>query len=550
MRISLAQLNPVVGDVRGNLERMLATVESCHREGTDLVVLPELCLTGYPPRDLLERRWFIDRVVEGVKEMTAASREWGDTGLVFGAPQRTGRDTGRGLYNSAIMVQGGKVAHVSHKSLLPNYDVFDEARYFDVAPSVEPTPFRGESLGISICEDAWNDPVLWPERHYPIDPQGLLVAGGATMLVNISASPFHVGKEEVRFRMFQRHARRFGVPFVFVNQVGGNDELVFDGRSMCLDGRGEPVLLMPAFEEAVVTLELDGHTEPVEYVPLPRIASVHDGLMLGLRDYVRKCGFATAVVGISGGIDSAVVVALAQRALGAGNVVGITMPGPYSSPGSVADSRRLAANLGIDLLEIPITPIHEAYLGQLAGPLDLAGDPGVTVENIQARIRGNILMAFSNRTGHLVLSTGNKSETAVGYCTLYGDMSGGLAVISDVPKTMVYELAAYINSGGEVIPREIVEKPPSAELRPDQRDSDSLPPYDVLDPIIGHYVDEGRSPEAIVAMGFDPSVVHWVARAVDGNEYKRRQAAPGIKVTPKAFGVGRRMPVAARYDRS
>ncbi len=547
MRISLAQINPIVGDIAGNLDKMISTIEECHLYDPDLVVFPELCVTGYPPRDLLERDWFIDRAERAVEELTKVSKDYPKMGIIIGAPQRTGRTSGRGLYNSALLLDKGEVVHVQHKTLLPNYDVFDEVRYFDVARSIEPILYKGESLGISICEDAWTDPVLWPARHYPIDPQRWLVASGATFLVNISASPFHVGKEEVRFRIFQRHALKFDVPFVFVNQVGGNDELIFDGRSMCIDDDGNPILLMPPFEEEVVTFYIDENIKPVKYEPQPRIESIHDALILGLQDYVRKCGFEKVVVGISGGIDSAVVTALAQRALGSQNVVGITMPGPYSSRGSIVDSKRLAAKLGIELLEIPITPICNAYFAQLDEPLDLPEEMGVTVENIQARVRGNILMAFSNQLGNLVLSTGNKSELAVGYCTLYGDMTGGLAVISDVPKTMVYELARHINSEGEVIPTETLDKPPSAELRPDQKDTDSPPPYETLDPILNYYVDEGFSPEAIEEMGFDAAVVEWTVRAVDRNEYKRRQAAPGLKVTPKAFGVGRRMPVAAKF---
>jgi NAD+ synthase (glutamine-hydrolysing) len=548
MRISLAQINPIVGDVRGNLERMISTVEECHLYDPDLLVFPELCITGYPPRDLLERNWFVERALAAVEEFSKFSKDYPKMAVIFGAPQVTGSEMGRGLYNSAIMLRGGKVLHIQHKTLLPNYDVFDEARYFDVARSIEPAPLHGESLGISVCEDAWTDPVLWPERHYPIDPQRWLVSAGATFLVNISASPFHVGKEEVRFRIFQRHAMKFDVPFIFVNQVGGNDELIFDGRSMCLNNDGNPIVLLPPFEEEVATFFIDENVRPIEYEPLPRIASVHDALVLGLRDYVRKCGFEKVVIGLSGGIDSAVVAVLAQRALGADNVVGITMPGPYSSQGSVSDSRAMAANLGIELLEIPITPICNAYYAQLEDPIELGDEMGVTLENIQARVRGNILMALSNQMGHLVLSTGNKSELAVGYSTLYGDMAGGLSVISDVPKTMVYELARYMNSGEEVVPVATIDKPPSAELRPDQKDTDSLPPYETLDPILSYYLDEGFSPGEIEAMGFDAAVVKWTVKAVDGNEYKRRQSAPGLKVTPKAFGVGRRMPVAAKYD--
>jgi NAD+ synthase (glutamine-hydrolysing) len=548
LRISLAQINPVVGDITGNLDLIVSTIEECHVYDPDLVVFPELCITGYPPRDLLERGWFIKKALDAVEELVKVSREYARMAMLIGAPQLTGKEVGRGLYNSALLLLGGEVLHVQHKSLLPNYDVFDEARYFDVARSIEPVMFMGESLGISVCEDAWTDPVLWPARHYPIDPQRWLVASGATFLVNISASPFHVGKEEVRFRIFQRHAMKFDVPFIFVNQVGGNDELIFDGRSMCVDSDGNPIVLLPAFEEEVATFYIDENVKATPYEPLPRISSVHDALVLGLRDYVRKCGFQRVVVGLSGGIDSAVVTTLAQRALGPDNVVGITMPGPYSSEGSVLDSRKLASNLGIELLEIEITPICNAYYAQLEDPLALAGQMGVTLENIQARVRGNILMALSNQLGHLVLSTGNKSELAVGYSTLYGDMAGGLAVISDVPKTMVYQLARHMNSEGEVIPANTIEKPPSAELRPDQRDTDTLPPYEALDPILSYYVDEGFSPKDIVKLGFDEAVVTWTVKAVDGNEYKRRQSPPGLKVTPKAFGVGRRMPVAARFE--
>ena len=547
MRISLAQINPVVGDITGNLDLVVSTIEECHQYDPDLVVFPELCITGYPPRDLLERGWFIKKALDAVEELVKVSRDYPRMGMVVGAPQPTGKDVGRGLYNSALLLLGGEVLHAQHKSLLPNYDVFDEVRYFDVAPSVGTVNFRGESLGISVCEDAWTDPVLWPDRQYAFDPQRALVDAGATVLVNISASPFHVGKDEVRYRIFQRHAKRHNVPFIFVNQVGGNDELIFDGGSMVLDHRGDPLVVLPAFEERVVTLFIGEEGSAGKFRPQDRIASVHDALVLGLRDYVRKCGFEQVVVGLSGGIDSAVVCALAQRALGSANVTGVTMPGPYSSRGSVTDSERLASNLGVRLLEIPITPICDAYFRKLYTHLDTTEGVGVTLENVQARVRGNILMALSNEYGYLVLSTGNKSELAVGYCTLYGDMTGGLAVISDVPKTMVYELARYINMSSEVIPRETIEKPPSAELRPDQRDEDSLPPYEELDPILHYYVDEDFSPEQIVAIGHQQPTVEWVTSAVDRNEYKRRQAAPGLKVTPKAFGVGRRMPVAARF---
>ncbi len=548
MKLTLAQLNPIIGDFKGNLEKAKRTLARGHEEVSDLVILPELFIVGYPPRDLLERKWFIDKSEATIGELVEASAGFPGTGILLGAPHRTGRDIGRGLHNSALLIHQGEVLFRQHKSLLPTYDVFEEARYFDVAPGIGVVPFKNEMLGISICEDAWNDPELWPRRYYPFDPQEELARRGATVFINISASPFHIGKEEFRFRMFQNHARKHRVPFVFVNQVGANDELIFDGRSIVVDGKGDPVTIFPSFQEHVQTIDLEEEEgRPGLYSPMGRIESIHDALILGLRDYVGKCGFSKVVIGLSGGIDSAIVCYLATAALGAENVLGVTMPGPYSSTGSVEDSRRLAENLGVEMLEVPITPIYEAYGRTLEEPVQAGQEVDVTYENVQARIRGNILMALSNRFGYLVLSTGNKSEMAVGYCTLYGDMTGGLSVISDVPKTMVYELAGYINRESEVIPREIVTKSPSAELRPDQEDQDTLPPYEVLDPIIEQYVDEGLSSEEILDLGFDRGTVEWVIRAVDRNEYKRRQAAPGLKVMPKAFGVGRRMPIAARY---
>lgn len=551
MKITMAQLNPVVGDLAGNRAAAAATYEAAARSGSDLVVLPELFLTGYPPWDLLERPWFVKAAgaaAEALVRLTAAHLE---TGLIFGAPRparRAGAGADKPLYNAAVLAGGGRVLLEQAKSLLPTYDVFDERRYFAPAPEIRTVAFKGEVLGITVCEDAWNDPALWPKgRLYGSDPVGVLAGKGATVFINISASPFHAGKEETRFGLIRGHARRHGRPFVFVNQVGANDELVFDGRSFAFDGAGEPAAVGAAFKEEVLTVDTDRPGTPGFFVPLDRIASVYEALVLGLRDYMRKCGFGRAVVGLSGGIDSAVTCCLAAEAVGPQNVLAVTMPMPFSSPGSVADSMALAARLGLTCLEIPISPIYDAYLGSLGR--HLAGrPPDATEENIQARIRGNILMAFSNKYGYLVLSTGNKSELAVGYCTLYGDMSGGLAILSDVPKTMVYELAAHINSSGrgEIIPRAIIDKPPSAELKPGQLDTDSLPPYPVLDAILREYVEEMRSVDEIAAMGFEADVVRRVAEMVDRNEYKRAQAAPGIKVTAKAFGIGRRMPLASK----
>jgi NAD+ synthase (glutamine-hydrolysing) len=546
--VTVAQLNPVIGDVKGNLQKVINTLSQCYKDSPDLVIFPELFIVGYPPRDLLERSWFVDKVQYAIKKLTTISIDYPGMGILVGAPQPTKKKAGRGLFNSAILIYQGALLMSQHKSLLPTYDVFDETRYFDVATEIQVVPFKDEILGISICEDAWNDPELWPKRFYPFDPQAVLAEKGATVFINISASPFHIGKEEIRYRIFQNHAKKHGIPFIFVNQVGGNDELVFDGRSMCIDQYGNPVKILSSFEEHVETIEVSWPGTPGLYHPEGKIESVYRALVLGLRDYMRKCGFSKAVIGLSGGVDSAVVCCLATKAIGSKNVLGIMMPGPFSSKGSIVDSKKLARNLGIQLQEIPISSIYSSYIQSLTSHLKKREGVSITLENIQARIRGNILMALSNEYGHLVLSTGNKSELAVGYSTLYVDMTGGLTVISDMLKTMVYQLAKFINRKTEVIPKEIITKEPSAELKPDQRDQDTLPPYEILDPILRYYVDEGFSPQQILGMNYDPDVVKWVIKKVNKNEYKRRQAAPGLKVTPKAFGVGRRMPIAAKYE--
>ena len=546
MKITLAQLNPVVGDVRGNCAKVAATF-AAEAPATDLVVFSELFLTGYPPRDLLEKPVLIARVQEALEELVRLSARYPDTGLLVGAPQPTGHNTGKGLCNCAVLIHRGQVLLRQGKSLLPTYDVFDETRHFDPAGEVKVVAFKGEVLGITICEDAWYDPELWFRRLYPLDPIEIQAQQGATVLINISASPFQVGKEELRHRLLQPHARKYRLPLVYVNQVGGNDELIFDGRSLALDPAGEAIAVLPGFAEAVATVDLAQPGVPGRYAPLEPIASVHDALVLGLKDYLGKCGFSRAVVGLSGGVDSAVTCCLAAAAMGPGNVLGVLMPSPYTSRASIADSEILAGNLGVEVRLIPITPIYQSYREALAAPLKL-GEIEVTLENIQARIRGNILMAISNKEGHMVLSTGNKSEIAVGYCTLYGDMSGGLSVLADVPKTMVYELAAYINRERELIPAQIIRKAPSAELRPDQKDQDTLPPYDILDRIMDYYLTQRCSYADIVKLGFDPDTVKWVIRTIDKNEYKRRQAAPGLKITSKAFGMGRRIPIAAKVE--
>ncbi len=546
MKVALAQLNPTVGDISGNVRKIADTLAGLPSD-MDLVIFSELFLTGYPPRDLLERPAFIERTEKALGEVAALSARYPHLGLLVGAPRPTGKARGKGLYNSAVFFHQGEAIFYRDKSLLPTYDVFDETRYFEPATEIDVVSFKGETLGISVCEDAWCQEETWCQRLYDFDPVSILAAKGATLLINISASPYQVGKEEVRYHLMCRHAKKYGAPFVYVNQIGGNDELIFDGRSMAFDRAGEALAILPPFQEAVVTVDLKRAGNPGLYEPQAKIASVCDALILGTRDYLGKCGFKRAVVGLSGGVDSAVVCTLAVKTLGRENVLGVAMPSMYSSPGSLEDSLKLAENLGIPLKVIHITPIYEAYRKSFQGHFDV-NTIDITLENIQARIRGNILMALSNKFGYLVLSTGNKSELAVGYCTLYGDMSGGLSILADVPKTMVYELARYLNRAGEIIPETILTKAPSAELRPDQKDQDTLPPYDILDQIIQLYLVEAHSYHDIVKRNFDPEVVRWVIRAIDTNEYKRRQAAPGLKVTSKAFGMGRRIPIAARFE--
>jgi NAD+ synthase (glutamine-hydrolysing) len=547
MRIALVQLNPVVGDVDGNATRVIAAMDDAGAGGADLVVFPELCLSGYPPRDLVEVDAFLARCAAGLDRVRTASSSRPGLGVIVGLPLPSRAEVGKRVANAAVLVADGAVVHRQDKLLLPTYDVFDEARYFEPAESCRPAVFGGETLGISICEDAWNDPELFRRRPYRVDPIAMLAEQGATIMINISASPFTVGKEAFRIDLVKSHARRHQRPFVFVNQIGGNDELVFDGNSLVVNAHGEVCAALPGFEEAVLVFDTADGFPPVAHRELDATESIRRALVLGARDYFAKCGFARAVVGLSGGIDSAVTLCLAVEALGADHVLGVAMPSPYSSPASLDDARSLAANLGVKIEVVPIEALMTAYERSLA-PLFAGRSPDVTEENIQARIRGNILMAISNKFGHLVLSTGNKSELAVGYCTLYGDMSGGLALISDVPKTTVYRLAALYNREREVIPRSTIEKAPSAELRARQKDSDTLPPYDLLDPILDLHLEEGHTADEIAARGFDRATVEWVVAAVRKNEYKRRQAAPGIKVTSKAFGAGRRFPVAARYS--
>ncbi len=546
MKIAMCQLNPVMGDIDGNTARIEETIKATASEKPDLLVFPELFIQGYPPRDLLEHRWFIRDGLAALDRLCALSRTYPDTGILTGVALPDHVPNGKGLFNAAVLVANGAIPFHQNKSLLPSYDVFDETRYFDPAPQIAAFEFKGEMLGITICEDAWNAQGMWEKRLYEFDPVAFLAREGAAVMINIAASPFHRNKEHLRFSLIRDHARRHGLPFVFVNQTGGNDELLFDGTSMFVGGDGVMHELCPPFTEAVRIIDT---RNPGPTVPAPSAESiklVHDALVMGVRDYVRKCGFSSVHIGLSGGIDSAVTCALAAAALGPEQVTGVAMPSRYSSEGSVADAKALAENLGVAMHTIPIESAYAA-LDAMMKPHFEGRQPGLAEENMQARIRGAIMMSLSNTFGSLVLATGNKSELAVGYCTLYGDMNGGLSVISDIPKTMVYELARFINRGGELIPRATIEKPPSAELRPDQKDQDTLPPYEALDAILALLVEQGCSTDEAIAKGHDEKTVRWVAGALRKNEYKRRQAAPGLKVTPKAFGSGRRFPIAARY---
>ncbi|MDK9699929.1 MAG: NAD+ synthase [bacterium] len=549
MKIAIAQLNPIVGDIAGNLTKLLASCRDAANHGAELIVAPELYLCGYPPRDLLSYEWFLDKLDQAIIELCNASREFPTFGIVVGTVRRSGKLTGKGFYNSAVLIENGKILLEQHKQLLPTYDVFDERRYFDPGTTGHVIAFHNQTLGISICEDGWNDPDFGTHREYETDPIELLVRKGATILINISASPFQLGKEKIRYDRFGNHARKWRLPMIFCNQVGANDEIIFDGNSMAFDGNGLLIEKLPSYEETTVIVDSSVQYRLETLPAIDPMESLHGALVLGIRDYMAKCGFKQAVIGLSGGIDSALTACLAVDAIGAENVRGVTMPSEYSSSGSVDDSIELASKLGIRCDTLAIREIYDTYLATLSEPF--ANTPfGIAEENIQARIRGNLLMAYSNKFGGIVLTTGNKSEIAVGYCTLYGDMSGGLAAISDLPKTIVYQLSRWYNRHREVIPTAIIVKAPSAELRPNQKDQDSLPPYDILDAILDLYLEEQKSIAEIVANGFDPETVKWVIRTVDRNEYKRKQAAPGLRVTSKAFGVGRRMPIAARWSES
>jgi NAD+ synthase (glutamine-hydrolysing) len=545
VKIALGQINPTIGDFTGNAQKIIEFARCAQGQGAQMVLFPELAVCGYPPRDLVEKPAFVIRSQQVVDEIARAVPE---ITVVCGFVSPARVETGKSVMNSAAVLGQGKVQFVQSKMLLPTYDVFDELRYFDPAKSQTVFPFSGKQFAVTICEDAWNDKHFWHRRLYNVDPVEELLRSGANVVLNISASPFHLNKRELRREMLETIARDNRVPVVFVNQVGGNDSLIFDGSSLVIAPDGRTIARAKSFEEDLVffdseTLQGDLHPQ-VE----GEEASAYAALVLGTRDYVRKCGFRRVLIGLSGGIDSALAAAIAVDALGPENVTGVAMPSQYSSEHSVRDARELACKLGIRFEIVPIAGIFDVYRKALA-PLFAGRPEDVAEENIQSRIRGNILMALSNKFGELVLTTGNKSELAVGYCTLYGDMVGGLGVISDVPKTLVYRLSHYVNSRKPVIPQSTLEKPPSAELRPGQKDRDTLPEYEILDNILEDYVEDSRSADQIARdRGYDLKLVRDVVRMIERSEYKRQQAAPGLKITPKAFGFGRRYPIAQRSE--
>jgi NAD+ synthase (glutamine-hydrolysing) len=542
MRIGFAQINTTVGDIRENRDHILSAYQKAVALGADLVLTPELALTGYPPRDLVFKSRFVPETLESLDQLREAV---GSVPLLVGYVDFNPSKTGKPFVNACAVLAKQQPVRKIIKTLLPTYDVFDEARYFDPATDQEPIELLGKKIGVTICEDIWTDKYLKRDL-YQQDPVSVLVSKGAQAILNLSSSPYSVGKPALRRKMVSELAATYRVPFYYCNAIGGNDELIFDGNSFAIDAEGKTLFQMPGFLEDVGVTE--SSAKPFSASDLSPEQEIYEALVLGVRDYFSKCGFKTAVLGLSGGIDSAVTAAIAVAALGKENIVGVSMPSQYSSAGSLQDAATLAKNLGMVRHVIPIKEPFQVLKNQFK-EVFAGKSEDTTEENMQSRLRGLILMSMSNKFGRLLLTTGNKSELAVGYCTIYGDMCGGLAVISDVPKTMIYRLANWINREAEVIPRNSITKPPSAELKPDQKDQDTLPPYDVLDEILTMYVEEQLSPEDIEDRGFDPKTVRWIQRKVDMNEYKRRQAAPGLRVTSLAFGIGWRMPIAQRYLR-
>ncbi len=545
MKIALAQINPTVGDFSGNARRIIQYSEKALAAGAGLVLFPEMSVCGYPARDWVERPAFVAKCRETVEYI---AKNTPGIAVICGYATPAQTETGKSVLNSAALLRNGKIDFVQSKMLLPTYDVFDESRNFTPAREQSLLPFCGKQMALTICEDAWNDKQFWNRQLYVVDPVEQLIRAGGNFVLNISASPFWVGKRELRRKMLQSIAAKYQVSVAMVNQIGGNDQLIFDGSSLVIGPDGAIVAQAKSFEEDLIFFDSNALTGDVHEQIAGLEASTYAALVLGTRDYVQKCGFERVIIGLSGGIDSALVAAIAVDALGPENVIGVGMPSPYSSRGSIDDARELAANLRIRFELIRINSIFDAYRQGLK-QVFAGREEDVTEENLQSRIRGALLMAMSNKFCALVLSTGNKSELAVGYCTLYGDMVGGLAVISDVPKTMVYRLAQYVNSRRPVIPKSTMEKPPSAELRPNQRDTDVLPPYEVLDTILEDYIEDNKSAEDVAReRKFELPLVKRIISMIERSEYKRQQAAPGLKISEKAFGMGRRFPIAAKVE--
>ncbi len=544
MKIALAQINTIIGDFENNLKKVINFTKKAEESGADIIIFPELTFSGYPPRDLLEKKSFIEKNIEILHKYR---KSVGEIGAVVGFISWNKNSIGKPIMNSGAFIYKGKIKKIFHKCLLPTYDVFDEARYFEPDKKAQGLiSFKGKKLGLTICEDFWNEPEIFPHRLYNYDPVEDLANRGAEIFISIMASPYNVGKVVFRKKIYQTVAKKFGIPIAVVNLVGGNDDILFDGNSFSVDANGKIFSNGKDFEEDLIIVDFDLKKGIKRETSKSEEEEILKALTMGTRDYSHKCGFKSAVIGLSGGIDSALTAKIAADALGSENILGILMPSMYSSEGSISDSIKLAKNIGIKTETVPIKDIYYKYL-EVLSPHFKGRKEDKTEENLQARIRGNILMSFSNKFGHLVLSTGNKSELAVGYSTLYGDMCGGLAVISDLLKTRVYKVANFINREVEIIPGEIIEKPPSAELRPGQKDQDELPPYEVLDPILSYYIEELLSPAEIIEKGYPEEIVKKVTVMVDKNEYKRRQAPPGLRITSKAFGYGRRLPIVQKF---
>ncbi|MBC1193365.1 NAD+ synthase [Microcystis aeruginosa CS-558/01A06] len=551
MRIAIAQLNPIVGDIEGNAQRILEAAQTAFNQGAELLLTPELSLCGYPPRDLLLNLGFVEKMSQQLQLLSQQLPE--KLAVLVGFVEKNPSATVRGekpLFNSIALLKSQEIKQIFTKRLLPTYDVFDEDRYF--ASGKESQYFQitenNVKIGVTICEDVWNDEQFWGQRQYAVNPIADLANLGVDLIVNLSASPYSVGKQKLRESLLSHSATRYNLPIVYVNQVGGNDDLIFDGDSVAFNRQGEVIYRAQAFTSSLELIEFNQDLLPAVIHPLPvdEDEEIYQALVLGVRDYVQKCGFKRVIFGLSGGIDSSLVAAIASDALGKENVLAVMMPSPYSSDHSISDAVALVNNLGIKSEKLAIKEIMNAY-DQLLDGLFAGTDFGIAEENLQSRIRGNLLMALSNKFGHLLLSTGNKSEMAVGYCTLYGDMNGGLAVIADVPKTRVYSLCRWLNRHGEIIPLNVINKAPSAELKPNQKDQDSLPPYEILDAILALLIDRHQSAEQIIAAGFEAEIVQKVIKLVKNAEFKRKQAPPGLKISDRAFGTGWRMPIASRW---